>query len=65
MLVAKDYDINLTKYLIFEERTALGFISVFAFHFTVITDKTHEAENQKAMSVIYLLANNFHCYNKY
>lgn len=49
---------------IWSENTA-GFKSVFAFNFDVTTDNTEEAENRKAMSVIYLLANNFHCYNKY
>ena len=38
---------------------------VFAFHFAVKTGNTQEAENRETMSVIYLLANNFHCYNKY
>lgn len=34
----KDYKINLAKYLIFEEKPALGLISMFAFHFAVIID---------------------------
>lgn len=42
-----------------------GFNSVFVFNFSIITENTQEAETRKAMSVIYLLANNFHCYNKY
>lgn len=57
----------ITKWLemhIWSEITA-GFNAVFAFHFAVKTGNTQEAENREAMSVIYLLANNFHCYNKY
>lgn len=49
MRVAKDCKINLAKYLIFEEKPALGLISMFAFHFAVITDKTDEAENPKKL----------------
>lgn len=49
MWAAKDYKINLAKYLIFEEKPALGLISMFAFHFAVITDTTDEAENPKKL----------------